>query len=253
MPVSQGAGGIPPDNGSTSAVWTNVVPPENPRPRRSAKRVVPFWILQAAEIGAVVALADLSLHVGHGGLLVAGGAALALLAVTAKGPLGILRICGRRLHLVLVMTVAALLAVAPIVPALRPDIQGIIIVEFVGVGMIRLATLTRTDGRTNRSTRANGVGPVIDTTAMVAGNAGGGPPAHTGETNTRTTPNASPPAGSAARWAGRATGAAATAAARSAAKHRPAAEAQLKRTIRGAGRLAAKVTSAPEDDGTRPG
>ena len=42
------------------------------------------------------------------------------------------------------MVLSAVIALAPIVPALRPDIQGIIVIEFGAVGLIRVATLTRT-------------------------------------------------------------------------------------------------------------
>ncbi len=106
---------------------------------------MPFWILQLAELLAAVALADLSLHVDRGGLLVAGTAVFALLAITAKGPLGLVRLVPRRLHVYAVCGVAVVFALAPIVPQFRPDASGIIIIEFGAVGLFRLATLTRTD------------------------------------------------------------------------------------------------------------
>src|SRR5450830_255784 len=86
-------------------------------PGRHTQRIVPFWVLQATEILSVVGLADLSLHVSRGGVL------------AADGPLGILRICGRKLHVILVSAVAVIVAVSPVVSALRPDIEGIIILE----------------------------------------------------------------------------------------------------------------------------
>ncbi|HWF21393.1 MAG TPA: hypothetical protein VG226_04555, partial [Acidimicrobiales bacterium] len=93
---------------------------------------------------AAVALADLSLHVDRGGLLVAGTAVFALLAITANGPLGLVRVVPRRLHVYAVCVVAVVFALAPILPQIRPDASGIIIIEFGAVGLFRLATLTST-------------------------------------------------------------------------------------------------------------
>ena len=196
--------------------------------RRRARRIIPFWILQAAGLLALVALADLSLHVGHGGTLVGAGAVYAVLAVTADGPLGLLHLCNRRLHTVLVAVVSVVVALSPLVPVLRPDIEGIIILEVIAVGMLRLATLTNTAAPRPRPVA--GSGPVIEATAAPA------PPV--------TAPPSPAPApvtttGAAARWAGR-TAAAASAAA---SQHRPAAEDQVLRAIRNAGRLTGKATS----------
>ena len=74
-----------------------------PGPDGSTRWEIPFWALQVAEIGVALLLVTQSVHVGHGGLLIATGAALAALAVTADGPLGIDRICSQRLHYVLVV------------------------------------------------------------------------------------------------------------------------------------------------------
>ena len=106
---------------------------------------MPFWVLQLAELLAAVAFADLSLHVDNGGLLVGGTVAFALLAVTAQGPLGLVRVVPRRLHVLIACVVCVLFALAPVLPQARPDASGIIIVEFGAVGLFRLATLTRTD------------------------------------------------------------------------------------------------------------
>jgi hypothetical protein len=76
-------------------------------------------------------------------LLLGAAGAFALLAVTARGPLGLVRICGLRLHATLDIVVAVALAAAPILPALRPDITGILVVEVAAVAWVRLATLTR--------------------------------------------------------------------------------------------------------------
>jgi hypothetical protein len=89
------------------------------------------------------ALAELSIHIGHSGLLLAAAGAFAFLAVTARGPLGLARLCGPRLHATLDIVVALALATAPIVPALRPDGAGIVVVEVAALAWVRLATLTR--------------------------------------------------------------------------------------------------------------
>ena len=230
-------------------------------PVRNSQRVTPFWILQVAEILSVLALADLSLHVSRGGVLSVAGGVFAALALTADGPLGVFRIFGRRLHVKLVVVAGALVAVSPVVSAIRPDIEGIIILELVAIGIIRLATLVNSDPRPARSKGVRGSHPVVDATATVAPSS-----------SARTRPAASPPPGSpdspgrsflpteetvgtAARWAGRATGAAASAASRSSAKHGPNAKAQAKRTIRTAGRLVgrARATSRPDAPTSEPG
>jgi hypothetical protein len=89
------------------------------------------------------ALAELSIHIGHSGLLLAAAGAFAFLAVTARGPLGLARLCGPRLHATLDIVVALALATAPIVPTLRPDGAGIVVVEVAALAWVRLATLTR--------------------------------------------------------------------------------------------------------------
>jgi hypothetical protein len=63
--------------------------------------------------------------------------------VTARGPLGLARVCGPRLHATLDIVVALAVAAAPIVPALRPDITGIVAVEVAALAWVRLSTLTR--------------------------------------------------------------------------------------------------------------
>ncbi len=85
----------------------------------------------------------MSIHIRHSALLLVAGGAFALLAVTAHGPLGLARLCGPRLHAVLDIVVALAVAAAPIVPALRPDITGIAVVEVAALAWVRLATLTR--------------------------------------------------------------------------------------------------------------
>jgi len=224
---------------------------------RSSPRVTPFWVLQVAEILSVLALADLSLHVSRGGVLAVGGAVFAALALTAAGPFGIIRIFGRRLHVILVVVAAFLIALSPVVAAIRPDVEGIIILEIVAVGIIRLATLVNTDPRRARPKGVRGSGPVVDATATVAAST----PARTGAAPSPSSPSGrsflptEERVGTAARWAGRAAGAATSAASRSTAKHGPAARVQAKRTIRTTGRLVgrARATSRPDQPSSEAG
>ncbi len=224
-------------DGRSAAMRSARVPPTG--------RPFPFWVLQLGEMIAAVVLVEVSVHVSGGATLIVAALAFALLAAAAQGPLGLVRICPQRVHVALVLTAAGLAAAAPAVPALRPDIEGIIVLEFAAVGLIRLATLTRTseqsrDGSRNRRRAAT----VIDTTASVVDptTAPSPPPA---PAPTGTTAGAATE--SAARRAGRAAGAATASGKRLAATHRPAAEARVKRSIRHAGRWAGRFTSPPSD------
>lgn len=223
-------------------------------PGRHTQRIVPFWVLQATEILSVVGLADLSLHVSRGGVLAVAGGVFAALALAADGPLGILRICGRKLHVILVSAVAVIVAVSPVVSALRPDIEGIIILEVATIGIIRLATLVSTDPRPVSPKGVGGSGTVINARARVAPPSAPERPGRTASPSTgRSRFPTEEGVGSAARWAGRAAGAATSAAARSTAKHGPTAKAQVKRTIRSAGRLVGKAASRPDGPPSKPG
>jgi hypothetical protein len=217
------------------------------------RRRFPFWVLQATEIVVAFIFVDISIHVAHGDLLLVAALAMVALAITAHGPLGIVRVCGQRLHVLLASVLAVLVALAPIVPALRPDIQGIIVIEFGAVGLLRVATLTRTDGVRSVNAGSRGRVRVIDTTATVVGAASPpGPSAtpgpSTGPTSGATTTSTNQD--SAARRAGRASSTAVTTGKRVAAKYRPEAEEQVKATIRGVGKWAGKVSArlAPPED-----
>lgn len=232
----------------------------SPASRAAGRRWIPFWVLQASEVAMAIVFMELLIHVSKGGLLVVAAIAFFTLAVTARGPLGVFKICSQRLHLTLVTTVAVAVAVAPVLPAFRPDVQGIIVLEFGAIGLIRLATLTlasdhpRAVGAPPRRRR----GRVIDATATVVDDRA--PDRATGDRTTtdRTTTDrttsgratsegaTTPAAGAAARWAGRTTGAAAASAKKLSARYRPEAEAQVKRTIRGAGRIAGRMTAEPK-------
>ena len=184
-------------------------------------------------------LVDVSVHVGNSGLLVAAAVVFAALAVTADGPLGLVRICRPWLHLTLLVAVAAVVAVAPLVPSLRPDVEGIIVLEFGAVGLIRLATLTDMGPSPRPSWLSRRSDPsVIDATATVTSGPGAGarPPA------ARAGPRRRPPGPPPGR-AGRAVGAASASGRRAAARHRPAAEEQMRRAVRRAGRFTGRFLS----------
>jgi hypothetical protein len=223
-----------------------------PSPERRGRRWLPFWVMQATEIAVAVVFADASIHVSNGDLLVVGAIAFFALAVTAHGPLGIVRICSQSLHLILAVVVAVLFALAPVIPALRPDIEGIIVVEFGAIGVIRLATLTRSTSTPigpRQWARSRADAKVIDTTATVvdARTTSSAPYSSTPGSSDPTSPDA------AARRAGRAAGAATVSGKRAAARYGPLAGARIKQTIRSAGRIAGSVTSSQPDPKDRTG
>jgi hypothetical protein len=101
-----------------------------------------------------------SVHVSDGGLLVGAGVAFGLLALTGPGPLAVRRVCPPRVHAVLDVVVALCLALAPILPSLRPDVTGILLAEFAAVGWLRLATLTDFSRRARRAAGTAKDGPI---------------------------------------------------------------------------------------------
>ena len=211
------------------------------RPGTDARPVgwrIPFWALQVLELGVAFLLVTQSVHVGHGGVLIAAGTALAALALTADGPLGIYRVCGQRLHVVLVVGVAVALVVAACIPSVRPGLEGLLVIALAVVAIVVLASRTTVTGGRGRRRTGTTRRQVIEATATVVGP---GPP-----------PTAPPPADvdSAVRKVGRTTGAAAAAGKRAVDEHRPVVEDQVKKGLRGAGRLAGRLTGpkAPPDD-----
>ncbi|HXW39371.1 MAG TPA: hypothetical protein VEJ44_06730, partial [Acidimicrobiales bacterium] len=85
--------------------------------RQGAFRL-PFAVLQVAELVVALVLVDVATHIARGSLLLITAGALALLALTAKGPLGLVRVCPRRLHVVLSVVLSGLALVAMVVPRL---------------------------------------------------------------------------------------------------------------------------------------
>jgi hypothetical protein len=208
------------------------------RPAADVRWQLPFWALQVLELGVAFLLVTQSVHVARGGLLVAGGIVLFVLAVTADGPLGVVRVCGRRLHRVLVMVTAVVLAVGCAIAALRPDVEGLLVIGAAVVALVLLAARTTvTGGRGRRRRGSGGRGEVIDATATVTPS----PDQVNPDPEPDPDPDPDPDADSALRRAGRTTGAAAAAGRRAVDDHRPQVEDGVRRTIRGAGRLAGRL------------
>ncbi len=219
-----------------------------PGTSRSERRWIPFAVLQAGELGVAVSFAVLSVHVHNPVLLLGSAGLLTLLALTADGPLGVLRICGQRLHVHLVAVTAVLIAFAPVLPALRPDIEGILVTTFGAVGLLRLATLTRLRRPVEGGRRSRASAPVIDTTGTMS------PTASTASPNPPAAPAAGlagPEAESALYRTGRAAAAASAAGRGVVERNRPEVEAHVRRGLRKAGRTVGRWTSGtsgvPED------
>ena len=88
-------------------------------------------------------LAGLSIHIRHSGLLLVAAAPSPSWPSRPAARSGLAQVCGPRLHATLDVVVALAVAAAPILPALRPDITGIAVVEVAALAWLRLATLTR--------------------------------------------------------------------------------------------------------------
>jgi hypothetical protein len=136
------------------------------------RRPLAFALHQLLEYLLAVALVLLSVHIGRSRLLLAAGVIFGLLALTARGPLGLIRVCGARLHAVLDIGVGLLLAASPLVPALRPGVAGIVAVELAAAASLRVSMLTRYSPRRDPSPMVgagSGVvrsdGPPANTTA----------------------------------------------------------------------------------------
>lgn len=206
--------------------------PSEPRPQpevaEPGRWYLPLWLLQILELSVAYLLISQSVHVVNGVLLAASGIVLGLLTLSLKAPLGAMRIIDPRMHLVAIRLLALAMALALVVPAARPDLEGLVIVVFSAVVLVLLSTRTATTvGRWGRrSSRTSG--PVIDATATVV------PP--DGIPADQDTPD------SALRRVGRTTGAAAAVGKQVVDQHRPQVEDQVRRTLRGAGKFAGRLT-----------
>lgn len=197
---------------------------------------LPLWLLQVLELAVAYLLISQSVHVAKGGVLAASGILLGLLTLSVKAPLGVLRICSPRVHIVLIRLLALSMATAVAVPSSRSDPEGIVIMLFAAVALVMLSTRAAVTGGRRRRPRRGRDG-AIDATATVA---------------PTKTPAASDDDGadSALRRAGRSTGAVAAAGKRAVDQGRPVVEDQVKKGLRGAGRLAGRLngTKKPPDN-----
>ena len=112
------------------------------------QRRLPFALHQGLEYALAALLVDLGIHSVHGGLLFVAAAAFVILAATARGPLGILRLVGPSIHKALDVTVPVLIGLAPIWPAMRPDLGDTILLELLVLVWLRVTTLTSYRART---------------------------------------------------------------------------------------------------------
>ncbi len=206
---------------------------------------LPFWVLQTAELLVALVLVDVAAHEGHDGLLVAGAGVLGLLALTARGPLGVIRICGQRLHRVLCVVAAGLGVLGVVIPSLRPSPAGIVVVVVGAAGLVRLATLTRTDAgglpagsfpRTVVDAAATVSDPVAPSATTSPGDTHRADPASPGDGRAASR-SASTTTDHLARRAGEAIGTG-KAVAR---QHRPALEAKARRGLRSLGRAVGRI------------
>jgi hypothetical protein len=225
--------------------------PRSARPEHRSGRRLPFWGLQAVELAIALALVDIAAHIDHATLLLLTAGALGLLALTARGPLGVLRICPPRAHAVLCAVLAGLVVVALVLPSLRPGAAGIAVLALTMAGLVRLATLTRTDGNPLPS----GFWPseVIDASATVAGERMTAPPpfassdaAGATAPGTAAADDPSAPAGAgpqtpATDRLARLAGEAVATGQKAARRHRPAIEAGARRGIRSLGRAVGRL------------
>ena len=246
------------------------------RPARISRRRLPFWALQTAELAIALILVDVSVHINRAGLLVAAAAALGILALSARGPLGVLRVCSQRTHVRLCVPVGALLLVAPVLPAVRPGTAGIVTVVLAMLAFLRLATITLADPRPAKAA-AGGAWPgqLIDASATVSGagvtadptdparvrdaagagnehpQAAAAPTAATGDGGARSGRPTGSAVSSSDRLA-RLAGEAIATGQKAARQHRPAVEAGAKRGIRSLGRAVGRITSATPPPKTPP-
>lgn len=191
---------------------------------------LPLWLLQVLELAVAYLLISQSVHVAKGGVLAASGILLGVLTLTLDAPLGVLRICGPRLHLLLIRTLAAFMAATVVLPASRSDLEGIAIMLFAPVALVLLSTRTAVTIGRGRGVMGGRQG-AIDATATVA------------RTKAPAVPSpADSDVDSAIRRAGRSTGAVAAAGKRAVDQGRPVVEQQVKKGLRSAGRLAGRLT-----------
>jgi pyruvate/2-oxoglutarate dehydrogenase complex dihydrolipoamide acyltransferase (E2) component len=126
---------------------------------RSPAGLVPFWAHQLAEmlLGGLL-LVEGARTGEHTAVLVGMGSLLLLLALMSDGALGAWPWIGRRLHRVLDLVAAAVLAVSPLVLSLDAVLP-VVILEVAALGMLWLALRTNWTVRARRSARTHPAAP----------------------------------------------------------------------------------------------
>ncbi|MGH9103673.1 MAG: hypothetical protein ACRDYD_11930, partial [Acidimicrobiales bacterium] len=128
-------------------------PTARPRPRRApvrlrvdpSSRLLPLWIHQLVEYLLAVLFGELGLHLrGAAEWVVLGGAALVLMvALGTRGPLGLLRALSPKAHHAADLVVVTLFALAPLADLHRRDWLGIVLLELIAAGLLRISRMTR--------------------------------------------------------------------------------------------------------------
>ncbi len=149
------------------------------------------------------ALCDLTVRTGSDALPLVVAAVAATLALSGRGPLGMVRVVPPTVHVTLVLAVAVLAAASPVVPAFRPSAAGIVLVELAALGLGRAALLTRTSSPARASSIAVSMENVAGSPLEAAPRADGAAPSD-GRTPTASTSRGLPEAtASLARRTGR--------------------------------------------------
>ncbi len=126
---------------------------------REPAGTVPFWAHQLAEMLLGVLLLIEGARTGmHTAVLVGMGAALLLLSLCSDGALGAWPWIGRRLHRVLDLVAAGVLAASPLLLSLDAVLP-IVILEAAAIGMVWLAVRTNWVARRPRPVRRRRVAP----------------------------------------------------------------------------------------------
>lgn len=95
-------------------------------------------------------MVDLSLHTLHPYLLYAGAGIITMSSLVTDGPLALVHLVPRKAHAAADTGLAILLAAGPLLPALRPDLVGLLALELAMVAWLRISTLTRYSEREPR-------------------------------------------------------------------------------------------------------
>lgn len=137
-------------------------------------RNIPFWAHQAVEylLGALLVLVALGMP-QSGGLVIAGGALVIVVAAVTDGPLGACSLLGRTAHRAADFVVVAVLATAPLLlHRHEPDVW--IVAEAAAAGLAVMARATKYVSPPKAARRRGGAAtPSTPITPVVARRVGG--------------------------------------------------------------------------------